>query len=123
VDVELIAEAGGEVLVDLAEDPMGEPIESAIAETLAEHSDIITCLQLQWFVPGRHEEPSIVLAMELEPELDTSERRAALSGVWQEISPILRQLERSVEMVDLDAQRPLFGHLVDVATPLYRRAD
>jgi hypothetical protein len=110
-----------DVEVSPAEDPMPEDAQRAVAQLLADHETVITCTQLQWFMPERHTAPSLVLAIELDPDLDGDARRFALASLWRDLSPVLRTLDRQVEMVDLAGQTERLGDIVNSVEPLYRR--
>lgn len=109
------------VVVGLPKEPIPGSEADEIVAVLKHHPGIIRCLQLQWYMAHRHDEPSLVLALELEPHLQGKERKTTLAAVWVEMSPVLKKLDRTVEMVDLDAQRDTFGDLLDRAPALYER--
>lgn len=111
----------GPVVVGLPNDPLDDASVAELARVLSEHADILRCLELQWFMPERHDAASLVLALEIDEEIVGGARRNALTAVWAELSPLLRRLDRTVEMVDLDAQRERFGDLVERARVLFDR--
>ncbi|MCW2960496.1 MAG: SseB protein N-terminal domain [Thermoleophilia bacterium] len=101
---ELIDE-GADVIVGPADEPLPDDAQRAVATLLAEHEAVLRCTQLQWFMPQRHKAPSLVLAIELDPTVEGDTRRFALASIWRDLSPVLRTLDRQVEMVDLAGQQ------------------
>ncbi|MCW2924860.1 MAG: SseB protein N-terminal domain [Thermoleophilia bacterium] len=119
---ELIDE-GVEVIVGPAETGLPEDAERAVTTLLREHEVVTQCTQLQWFMPDRHDQPSLVLAVELDEALAGDTRRFALASIWRDLSPVLRTLDRQVEMVDLAGQRERLEPTVRTIEPFYRRAE
>ena len=117
---ELIDE-GVEVIVGPAVEELPEDARAAVATLLAEHDAVQRCTQLQWFMPDRHEQPSLVLAVELDEDLEGESRRFALASLWRDLSPVLRTLDRQVEMVDLAGQRERLEPTVRSLQPFYER--
>lgn len=118
-----VIDEGVEVVVSAAEDGLPDDAQAAVAALLGEHEAVIRCTQLQWFMPDRHEVPSLVLAVELDPELEGDTRRFALASLWRDLSPVLRTLDRQVEMVDLAGQRERLEPTVRTIEPFYVRED
>ncbi len=116
-----VIDEGVEVVVGPAEDEMPDDARDAVATLLAEHEVVTRCTQLQWFMPDRHDEPSLVLAVELDPDVDGDARRFALASLWRDLSPVLRTLDRQVEMVDLAGQRERLEPTVRSLKPFYER--
>jgi hypothetical protein len=112
-----------EVIVGPAERELPDDARAAVSTLLAEHEAVTRCTQLQWFMPDRHEHPSLVLAVELDPQLEGDTRRFALASLWRDLSPVLRTLDRQVEMVDLAGQRERLEPTVRTIEPFYRRDD
>ena len=112
-----------EVIVGPAEDGLPNDAQAAVATLLREHEAVTRCTQLQWYMPDRHDEPSLVLAVELDPTLEGDTRRFALASLWRELSPVLRTLDRQVEMVDLAGQRERLEPTVREIDPFYVRDD
>lgn len=110
-----------EVDVQPAEDPMPDDAQRAVATLLRSHEAVVACTQLQWFMPARHKAPSLVLAIQLDDELEGDERRFVLASLWRDLSPVLRTLDRQVEMVDLAGQTERLGNVIASVTPLYVR--
>lgn len=119
---ELIDE-GVEVIVGPAEEQLPTDAEAAVTTLLREHDAVLRCTQLQWFMPDRHDAPSLVLAVELDPQLEGDTRRFALASLWRDLSPVLRTLDRQVEMVDLAGQRERLEPTVRTIEPFYARDD
>ena len=63
------------------------------------------------------------LRSELDPELEGDTRRFALASLWRDLSPVLRTLDRQVEMVDLAGQRERLEPTVRELEPFYTRAE
>ncbi|MCB0879365.1 MAG: SseB family protein [Thermoleophilia bacterium] len=118
-----VIDEGVEVIVGPAETELPDDARKAVSTLLAEHEAVTKCTQLQWFMPDRHDEPSLVLAVELDPELEGDTRRFALASIWRDLSPVLRTLDRQVEMVDLAGQRERLEATVRSLEPFYLRAD
>jgi hypothetical protein len=118
-----VIDEGVEVIVSPAETHLPDDAEAAVTTLLREHEAVIKCTQLQWFMPDRHEHPSLVLAVELDPELEGDTRRFALASLWRDLSPVLRTLDRQVEMVDLAGQRDRLEPTVRTLAPFYVRPD
>lgn len=112
-----------DVEVAAAQEPMPDDAARAVATLLEEHPAVVSCTQLQWYMPDRHERPSLVLAIELDEDVQGDERRFALASLWRDLSPVLRTLDRQVEMVDLAGQRARLGEIVASVDPIYRRED
>jgi hypothetical protein len=112
-----------DVQVAAADVPLPDDAARAVSTLLEEHEAVIRCTQLQWFMPDRHEEPSLVLAVELDPEIEGDARRFALASLWRDLSPVLRTLDRQVEMVDLAGQRERLEQTVREIEPFYLRVD
>jgi hypothetical protein len=112
---------GVDVTVEPAEEELPDDARRAVSTLLGEHPAIVRCTQLQWFMPDRHEAPSLVLVMELEDDLEGDARRFALASLWRDLSPVLRTLDRQVEMVDLAGQRERLDPLVSEVAPFYDR--
>jgi len=112
-----------EVIVAPADTPLPDDATTAVATLLAEHDAVIRCTQLQWYMPQRHEHPSLVLAVELDPAIEGDTRRFALASLWRDLSPVLRTLDRQVEMVDLAGQRERLEPTVRTIEPFYVRDD
>lgn len=111
----------GPVVVGLPTDPLDEESAEEVGRVLDDHADVVRCFELQWYMPDRHDQPSLVLALEIDPEILGPARRNALTAIWAQLSPLLRALDRTVEMVDLDAQRERFSDVVDQARVLFDR--
>jgi hypothetical protein len=122
VSMEMLA-SGEKVVVGLPKDPIEGDSLDAVARALGGNVGIVRALQMQWFVPGRHDKPTLVLAVELSSALDDSERRSVLTDLWKKLSPILKPLGRNIEMVDLDGQRKVFGDLVERADAIQPALD
>jgi hypothetical protein len=116
-----VIDEGVEVIVGPAQEELPVDAQAAVATLLAEHEAVTQCTQLQWFMPDRHDEPSLVLAVELDPELEGDTRRFALASLWRDLSPVLRTLDRQVEMVDLAGQRERLEPVVRSLVPFYVR--
>jgi hypothetical protein len=116
-----VIDEGVEVIVSPAEEELPDDARAAVTTLLTEHEAVLRCTQLQWFMPDRHEQPSLVLAVELDPELEGDTRRFALASLWRDLSPVLRTLDRQVEMVDLAGQRERLEPTVRELTPFYER--
>jgi hypothetical protein len=117
-----VIDEGVEVVVGPAEEGLPDDARAAVSTLLAEHEAVTQCTQLQWFMPDRHDEPSLVLAVELDPDLEGDSRRFALASLWRDLSPVLRTLDRQVEMVDLAGQRERLEPTVRSLEPFYQRA-
>ncbi|MCW2928976.1 MAG: SseB protein N-terminal domain [Thermoleophilia bacterium] len=118
-----VIDEGVEVIVGPADDGLPADAQAAVATLLSEHDSVLQCTQLQWFMPDRHDAPSLVLAVELDPDLEGDTRRFALASLWRDLSPVLRTLDRQVEMVDLAGQRERLEPTVRTLTPFYRRPE
>jgi len=118
-----VIDEGVEVIVGPAEQELPADAQLAVTTLLAEHEAVTRCTQLQWFMPDRHDEPSLVLAVELDLALEGDTRRFALASLWRDLSPVLRTLDRQVEMVDLAGQRDRLEPTVRTLEPFYRRDD
>ena len=116
-----VIDEGVEVIVGPADEELPDEAQTAVATLLAEHEAVTQCTQLQWFMPDRHDEPSLVLAGELDPDLEGDTRRFALASLWRDLSPVLRTLDRQVEMVDLAGQRERLEPTVRTLVPFYVR--
>ncbi|MCW2920412.1 MAG: SseB protein N-terminal domain [Thermoleophilia bacterium] len=116
-----VIDEGVEVIVGPADQELPQDAQTAVATLLAEHEAVTQCTQLQWFMPDRHDEPSLVLAVELDPDLEGDTRRFALASLWRDLSPVLRTLDRQVEMVDLAGQRDRLEPTVRSLVPFYVR--
>jgi hypothetical protein len=116
-----VIDDGAEVIVGPAQEELPADALRAVTTLLAEHEAVTRCTQLQWFMPDRHDSPSLVLAVELDPELEGDSRRFALASLWRDLSPVLRTLDRQVEMVDLAGQRERLEPTVRELTPFYER--
>jgi len=112
-----------EVVVGPAEEELPDDARAAVSTLLSEHEAVTQCTQLQWFIADRHQAPSLVLAVELDPDLEGDTRRFALASLWRDLSPVLRTLDRQVEMVDLAGQRERLEPTVRTIEPFYRRGD
>ena len=112
-----------EVIVGPPEDGLPDDAREAVSTLLREHEAVTRCTELQWFMPDRHDAPSLVLAVELDAELEGDTRRFALASLWRELSPVLRTLDRQVEMVDLAGQRDRLEPTVRTLTPFYERVE
>lgn len=110
-----------EIEVEPIKEPMPDDAKRAVITLLKSHSGVISCTEIQWFMPDRHEYPSLVLVMELDPLLQDEERRFALASLWRDLSPVLRTLDRQVEMVDLDGQKGRLSSIIDQVEPFYMR--
>ncbi|MBC7462366.1 MAG: SseB family protein [Thermoleophilia bacterium] len=110
-----------DVIVAAAEEPLAPEFEQAIADLFTAHDAVLRCTQLQWFMPDRHAEPSLVLAVELDPDVTGDARRYALASLWRDLSPVLRNLDRHVEMVDLAGQRERLEPMVRELPAFYER--
>lgn len=119
---ELVSE-DTEVNVSPAEHELPEDARRAIITLLKEHEEVKRCTQLQWFIPDRHEEPSLVLVVEVADELEGDARRFALASLWRDLSPVLRTLDRQVEMVDLMSQRHRLEEVLSSVEAFYKRED
>ena len=118
-----VIDEGVEVIVGPPEETLPADAEAAVTTLLREHEAVTRCTQLQWFMPDRHEAPSLVLAVELDLELEGDTRRFALASLWRDLSPVLRTLDRQVEMVDLAGQRDRLEATVHALEPFYVRED
>jgi hypothetical protein len=118
-----VIDEGVEVIVGPADESLPDDAVAAVATLLAEHEAVTRCTQLQWYMPDRHESPSLVLAVELDPDLEGDTRRFALASLWRDLSPVLRTLDRQVEMVDLAGQRSRLEPTVRTIEPFYTRTD
>ena len=118
-----VIDEGTEVIVGPADEELPEDAQRAVSTLLAEHEAVTRCTQLQWYMPDRHEHPSLVLAVELDPDLEGDTRRFALASLWRDLSPVLRTLDRQVEMVDLAGQRERLEPTVRSLEPFYLRED
>lgn len=105
-----------------ASEPLGADIGEQVVDVLAGDAHVRRAWQLEWRMEGRHREPALVLAIELDIAVDGS-RRLALASLWRRLSPLLRGLERQVELVDADAQRSRIAHVIDAEPPFWTRAD
>lgn len=110
-----------DVVIAPAEHPMPEPTQEQVTNLLMRHPAVLRATQLQWFMPDRHDEPSLVLAIELDPAVQDDARRFALASLWRELSPVLRELDRQVEMVDVHGQRKVLSQADVVVPPFYER--
>jgi hypothetical protein len=117
-----VIDEGVDVIVAAAEDPLPETAQQTLADLLTAHDAVLRCTQLQWFMPDRHTEPSLVLAVELDPDVTGDDRRLALASLWRDLSPILRTLDRHVEMVDLAGQRERLEPMVRELPSFYERS-
>jgi hypothetical protein len=117
-----VIDEGVEVIVGPADESLPDDAVAAVATLLAEHEAVTRCTQLQWYMPDRHDAPSLVLAVELDPGLEGDTRRFALASLWRDLSPVLRTLDRQVEMVDLAGQRSRLEPTVRTIEPFYVRA-
>lgn len=118
-----VIDEGVEVIVGPAQDELPSDALAAVSTLLAEHEAVTQVTQLQWYMPDRHEHPSLVLAVELDPTLEGDTRRFALASLWRDLSPVLRTLDRQVEMVDLAGQRERLEPTVRTLLPFYIRAN
>ncbi|MCW2950433.1 MAG: SseB protein N-terminal domain [Thermoleophilia bacterium] len=118
-----VIDDGVDVVVAPADEPLSPPAEQALSDLFTAHDAVIRCTQLQWYMPDRHAEPSLVLAVELDPEVTGDARRYALASLWRDMSPLLRTLDRHVEMVDLAGQRERLEPMVRELAPFYVRRD
>ncbi len=116
-----VIDDGVEVIVGPAVEGLPDDARAAVSTLLAEHEAVTQCTQLQWFMPDRHDAPSLVLAVELDPDLEGDTRRFALASLWRDLSPVLRTLDRQVEMVDLAGQRERLEPTVRSLVPFYVR--
>jgi hypothetical protein len=112
-----------EVVVGPADEPLPDDAQRAVSTLLAEHEAVLRCTQLQWYMPDRHETPSLVLAIELDPLVEGDTRRFALASIWRDLSPVLRTLDRQVEMVDLAGQKTRLEPVVRELAAFYERDD
>lgn len=110
-----------DVQVGPAREPLPDDAQRAVSTLFEEHPAVVRCTQLEWYMPDRHDEPSLVLAVELDGQIEGDARRFALASLWRDLSPVLRTLDRQVEMVDLAGQRKLIGDEAAKATPFYVR--
>jgi hypothetical protein len=116
-----VIDEGVEVIVGPADDALPDEALSAVTTLLAAHDSVTQVTQLQWYMPDRHEHPSLVLAVELDPALEGDTRRFALASLWRDLSPVLRTLDRQVEMVDLAGQLERLEPTVRSLIPFYIR--
>lgn len=114
---------GTDVSVTLPDEPIDADTARPIGDVLQAHAHVVACWHFMWQIEGVHDEPTNVLAVRLDEELDETDRRATFETIQDGVEPLVATFGTSVDLVDFARHEELFDGLAETTEPLYQRVD
>lgn len=113
-------EADADAVVGAPSTPLPLDVQEEIVAQCERSGVIDRCWQLEWFIPERHNEPTRVLCVQLDPAIiDPRDQDEVLDRFWASLQPMLQRAGLPVEMTSGPES---FGSLVEDEPPIYQRA-
>ncbi len=108
------------VMVGVPAEPLASTDRTPIIDRLSMHPEVTAAWEMMWFIHGQHDQPVILLAVELSPDAGADQRRSALDDVWTAVCGVARSVDRQIDMIDVDTQRQILSETMADNDPIYR---
>lgn len=115
--------SGADVSVSPPEHVVPSESRGAFTDVFSQFAEVIACWHFAWHIEGVHDDPTSVLAIEFDDDLNDDERRALFEAIQDGVEPLVESFGESVDLVDFHRHTELFAEIASRIEPLYSRPE